>query len=320
MSDTNSSTEMSRILLETGTNEVEIAEFQLCGQRYGINAAKTREFLPFRSAELKKMPGRHPSVKGVFILRGQAIPLIDLRAHLNLGPAEYSDQHVIVVVQFNALITSFVADEVHRIHRVSWEEFQPSDPYLVANAPDVIGTVAVGDTQVLVLDMEYIVSQIFPQRMANYRERVAKLTPGNQDRARVKVYLVEDSPTIRNQIVTALKLVGYSNVVAFQNGQEALHAIVEFAATPPNDLDVVKQLRPIVITDIEMPRLDGLTLCKMIRRDIAYHVPVVVFSSLIDEPMIVKCQRVGADACIVKPRIDELIIELDKLMLGNQEA
>ncbi|KMY67961.1 hypothetical protein AAU61_08960 [Desulfocarbo indianensis] len=306
------------ILLETGTNEVEVAEFRLCGQSFGVNVAKIREFIPFEGIKVSRLPGRHPSVAGVFLLRGKSIPLVNLDQHLGLARQEEGQENrVVVVTDFNNMTTAFVADFINRIYRVSWSEFKPLTAMLAASSPCVVGSVSIDDREVLILDLEHIVGEIFPESIINYDEKAFADKPKPGNRAQVKIFFAEDSAIIRKQVSKILRSVGYEQLSIFDNGQTALEAIMQAKAQAESDDQDLSQYLNLVLTDIEMPQMDGLALCRRIKKELGLNIPVVIFSSLINEQMARKCETVGADAYTAKPETERLIELLDKYSLAG---
>lgn len=306
------------ILLESGTNEVEIAELETCNQSFGVNVAKIREFIPYDTLTVTKMPGRHPSVLGVFMLRGRSIPLIDLDLHLGLTrECKFSARQVAVVVEFNNMTTAFVADYINRIHRVSWKEFQALDLYLSAQSSMVVGSINIEGQEVLVLDLEHIIGEIFPASIINYDETKFEHKHSPQERGDVKIIFAEDSAIIRTQVGKILDSVGYTQITAFDNGMSALEGITGLVdQARQEDKDISNYLN-LVLTDIEMPRMDGLTLCRNIKQDLRLDLPVIMFSSLINEQMERKCRSVGADAFANKPETERLIDLIDEATLDK---
>jgi len=305
------------ILLESGTNEVEIAEINLCGQNFGVNVAKIREFIPYEGIELSELPGRHPSVLGVFMLRGTAIPLISLEKHLELNRKDDEpSKKVVVVTQFNNMTTAFVADTINRIHRVSWNQFRPLELHIASKTPMIVGSVHLKDRELLILDLEHIVGEIFPASIINYDEKRFAEKPKPTERADAKLVFAEDSAIIRYRVSGILKEVGYENVQIFEHGQAAYDYLSRLVRDEQEGKGAVRDRLSLVLTDIEMPQMDGLTLCRRIREDLKLDVPVVMFSSLIDEQMQQKCLSVGANDFAAKPDTERLIDILDRLCLG----
>ena len=316
------------ILLKSGTNEVEIAEFIINGQSFGVNVAKIREFVPFERSRLTTLAGAPPSIRGMFLIRGQTVPLIDLAYHLELKKkdADKTDSdrdHVVVIIEFNRRTNSFLADAISKIHRVSWSNFRPLNPFLVNAAGTVTGSINIDNREIMILDMENIIGEIFPETLVNYQ--VAPEESEDDDRPRqreeIKVVMAEDSAVIRTHMVKLLDSSGYKKVQAFENGALAWKAISGFIEQARATNRPIRDFIDILISDIEMPEMDGLTLCKNVKTDpISKVVPVVMFSSLITDQMAIKCRSVGADACCTKPQTAELVAYVDQFGMAGSTA
>lgn len=307
------------ILLESGTNEVEIAIFTIGKQLFGTNVAKIREFIIYDEEMVTTIVNQHPSVIGTFLLRGHTIPLMDLRLHLNKINEDSNKDRVIIVTEFNNLVNGFLVDNVDRIIRVSWTDFEPMSTYFQNSAQKVTGSVRFDNQDILILDMEQIISEIFPEQMEKLTE-VVTVKEGEQDlaaqRRKRKILIAEDSALVRSLIIQSLTGAGYQIAVAFENGKDALdHIQALLADTRKKGTDFADSVN-LVITDIEMPQMDGLTLCRKIKEDLKLtHLPVVIFSSLISEQMALKCESVGANGYITKPEIGNLVKLVDSLAL-----
>jgi two-component system chemotaxis response regulator CheV len=309
----------SRILLESGTNEMEIAVVSLGEQAFGINVAKIREFKDFQSIEVSHLPSAHPSVMGVFEFRGDTVPLIDLKKHLNLPVDENKKlKNVIVVVtEFNNTIAGFFTDGITDIHRMSWEGFKPLNRSLAVNTHHVVGSVNINDSRVLVLDMEQILGEIYPESIINYDETKLEGQPTVSGRDGLKVFFAEDSTVIRQQLTKILKVSGYGSIRTFVDGLDCYNAIKEAKQTAKQQgLDITSQIN-ILISDIEMPNKDGLALCREVRHELGLDIPVVMFSSLINEQMAAKCQQVGANEFVSKPETERLMKLIDSYCLSG---
>lgn len=307
------------ILLETGTNEVEIAEIILCSNNFGVNVAKIREFIPYKGISISQLPGRPPSVAGVFMLRGRSIPLIELDVHLGIKTPHAATEQVIVVTEFNNMTTAFVADYINQIHRVSWTEFKPLNNYLAVNSPFVVGSINLDNREVLILDLEQIVGEIFPESIVNYDRHAFNDAPFLNDRGKVQLVFAEDSNLIRTQVSSILRDVGYTNLTVVENGQMAYDHISACLEKATEENKPITDYFAALLTDIEMPQMDGLTLCRKIKQDLRLKVPVIMFSSLINEQMAEKCKRVGADGYCNKPETEKMIQLIDDLAVYKRE-
>jgi two-component system chemotaxis response regulator CheV len=305
--------------LESGTNEVEIAVVLLGDQEFGINVAKIREFKDAKGVDVSVLPGSHSSVEGVFDFRNDTVPLINLHRHLALGDNAEDHGKIVVVTDFNNTIAGFVTDGIHDIHRVSWRDFRPLNHALAVNTMHVIGSVTIDERRVLVLDMEQILGEIYPQSVINYDEATFSEQPNVPDRAKVKIYFAEDSTVIRSQVAKILTTLGFGEVRTFIDGKACYEAIAGLRQRAAKQQKSVSDFISLLLTDIEMPEMDGLALCKEVRQTLGLtHMPVVMFSSLINKEMAEKCRQVGANAYCSKPETEKLVQIIDSFCLPGQ--
>jgi two-component system chemotaxis response regulator CheV len=296
------SEEKSDILLESGTNEFEIVEFTVGKITYGINVAKVREVINL--LPVTKMPSAHPFIDGVFTLRGKVIPLVNLATCLS---SPDSDPKRIIVAELNNYQAGFLVDEVSRIHRISWERMEPTPE--IANSNLVVGIVKMEKKMVVLLDFERILSDISPEINKSF----TKFKPTTEEnllskRGKKTILVAEDSHLLRELLDDNLRKAGYVNIMETSNGKDAWELLKKLR--DDND-DVLKAVQ-LVITDIEMPQMDGHRLLKLIRADTKLSdLPVIVFSSLINEENRLKGQSLGATAQVSKPEIGELIGLID---------
>jgi two-component system chemotaxis response regulator CheV len=326
------------ILLESGTNEVEILEFYIGEQSFGVNVAKIQAIVQYSRDKITRTPLRHPSMAGMLLHRGTTVPLIDLRTELGIAPrsesrieTDASDtdvlagqqkavSQIVLVTEFNNAVNSFLVDGVNRIHRISWQNINPMNPILARSGSEFTGSTNVEGKEVLILDMERIVSKIFTdQQMEHDHGELSETLIHSRSDARI--ILAEDSGTIRSTILDVLHTGGYENVTDFDNGLSAHDRIFElFEAAREEGVNVREKVTG-VISDIEMPKMDGLTLCRILKSHADLKdIPVVLFSSLINEQMAAKCRSVGADSFISKPQIATLVDHLDRLCLAPEPA
>lgn len=295
----------SRILLENGTNELEVLEFTLDGNSYGINVAKIREIIPFQ--QVTPVPNAHPSIEGIFMPRDTMITAIDLKNCLQRGTA--SDGGLFIVTNFNKLDIAFHVDSVVGIHRVSWTDIIRPDATVTNKADGVsTGIIKVNGKLIIILDFEKIITDINPETGLKITE-IEEL--GYRDRYDVPILIAEDSALLNKLIVESLRQAGYENLIHTENGQEAYDVICQCKAD-----GTLKQKVQCIITDIEMPLMDGHRLTKLVKEDEATRdIPVIIFSSLVNEDMARKGQALGADAQLSKPEIGNLVRILDSLVL-----
>ena len=294
----------TNILLESGTNELEILEFALGDNHYGINVAKIREILQYQ--QVTPVPNTHPSVEGIFMPRDTMITVINLRRCL--GMEDSTEDGLFIVTNFNKLDIAFHVDQVVGIYRVSWEEIVKPDSTLNGQDGSVsTGVIKMNNKLVVILDFESIVSSISPETGL----RTADIdTIGERKRSDSRILIAEDSPLLSKLITDCLKKAGYENLIVTSNGQEAWDKISELKknGTLLNDIQCI-------ITDIEMPQMDGHRLTKLCKSDDTIKkIPLVIFSSLVNEEMKRKGELLGADAQLTKPEIGMLVDAIDKLI------
>ena len=298
------------ILLETGTNEFEIVEFSIGAVNYGINVAKVREVITSADFPVTKMPQAHPYIDGLFTLRGRSMPLVNLPRCLNVDSMEKPKN--IIVTEINNYNIGFLVDNVSRIHRISWKDMETAPE--VGDQSRVVGIIKMQDRIVLLLDFESIIAEINPEINAKLTTIEDAEIETKAKRSAMHVVVAEDSSMLRELLVTTLHESGYRYVRDFNNGKAAWEYLESLAAKEGPIEDQVR----IVVTDIEMPQMDGHRLLKLIRDNERLHdVPVVLFSSLISEEMKIKGTELGASGQISKPEINQLISLLDTLLFKS---
>ena len=299
--------EKKGILLETGTNEFEIVEFSIGNVNYGINVAKVREVIT--RTPVTEMPQAHPHIDGLFTLRGNAIPLVNLPRCLNVPTKE--EPKNIIVTEINNYNIGFLVDNVSRIHRISWKNMEPAPE--VGDQSRVVGIVKMQDKIILLLDFETIIAEINPEINAKLTTVENASADIRAKRVNTHVVCAEDSPLLRELLVSTLHDSGYRFVRDFNNGQDAWQYLSEQLK---KDTPIEDQVR-VIISDIEMPQMDGHRLLKLVRSDPRFeNIPFVLFSSLISEEMRLKGEALGANGQISKPEINQLIGLLDELVFG----
>ena len=298
------------ILLETGTNEFEIVEFSIGAVNYGINVAKVREVITSADFPVTKMPQAHPYIDGLFTLRGRSMPLVNLPRCLNVDSMEKPKN--IIVTEINNYNIGFLVDNVSRIHRISWKDMETAPE--VGDQSRVVGIIKMQDRIVLLLDFESIIAEINPEINAKLTTIEDAEIETKAKRSAMHVVVAEDSSMLRELLVTTLHESGYRYVRDFNNGKAAWEYLESLAAKEGPIEDQVR----IVVTDIEMPQMDGHRLLKLIRDNERLHdVPVVLFSSPISEEMKSKGTELGASGQISKPEINQLISLLDTLIFKS---
>ena len=294
----------TKILLENGTNELEVLEFELDGNAYGINVAKIKEIIPYQ--KVTPVPNSHPSIEGIFMPRDTMITAIDLKNCLQRGVSE--EGGLFIITNFNMLDIAFHVDAVKGIHRISWEQIiKPGATVSTSEDSISTGIVKLDNRLVIILDFEKIVSDINPETGLKISE-IDDM--GVRQRSNVPILIAEDSVLLNKLIVDSLKKAGYDNLIHTQNGQEAYDVIQACKAD-----GTLKDHVQCVITDIEMPLMDGHRLTKLIKSDDeTKDIPVVIFSSLVNDEMKRKGEALGADAQLSKPESANLVRIIDDLV------
>lgn len=295
----------TNILLENGTNELEVLEFTIDDNSFGINVAKIREIINYQP--VTPVPNAHPSIEGIFMPRDTMITAIDLRNCLQRGYSEPGG--LFIVTNFNKLDIAFHVDSVVGIHRVSWKDIiKPGATISTTEDGISTGVIKLQDKLIIILDFEKIVTDINPETGLKVTE-LASL--GERKRNDIPILLAEDSPLLNKMIVDSLHKAGYENLMHTENGKQAYDIITSCKA----DGTLHEHVR-CIITDIEMPEMDGHHLTKLVKRDEeTKDIPVIIFSSLINDEMRRKGEALGADAQLTKPEIGNLVQTVDKLVM-----
>lgn len=294
----------TNILLENGTNEVEILEFTLGDNHYGINVAKIREILTYQP--VTPIPNAHYCVEGIFMPRDTMITVINLKESLGLSQGE--DKGLFIITNFNKLDIAFHVDKVIGIHRISWADIIKPDSTINAENNGVsTGVVKFDDKLVVILDFEKIVTDISPDTglkvtdIEDYEGR---------DRSMCPIIIAEDSPMLGRMITDCLKKSGYTKLVLCENGQVAWEQLCAW-----KEEGTLYSKAKCIITDIEMPIMDGHRLTKLCKTDEKImEIPLVIFSSLVNDEMRRKGEQLGADAQLTKPEIGMLVQAIDNLI------
>ena len=295
----------TNILLENGTNELEVLEFTVGGNRYGINVAKIREIVPYQT--VTPVPNSHPSVEGIFMPRDTMITVINLANQLNINRTA-TDKNMLIITNFNKLSIAFHVDSVVGIHRVSWADIiKPDSTISNADAGVATGIIKIDGKLIIILDFEKIVSDISPETGLKVSD-IDKL--GQRTRSNSPIVMAEDSGLLSKLICESLHKAGYINVDCNMNGKEAWDKLLKW-----KEEGTLNENVSCIITDIEMPIMDGHRLIKLCKDDEKIkNIPIVIFSTLVNDEMRAKGEALGADAQLSKPEIGSLVSTIDGLL------
>lgn len=302
------------ILLESGTNEMELLAVIIEGQVFGINVAKVKSIQQYDETLVSELPDSPEGIVGIYQNRGETIPFLDLAQILKKTPDPEVDREreIVVFTEFNNSVNCFKVEGVRRIYRLTWDQFTPISKML-ANASHVVGSIRIEGEEILVLDLEQILSGLFPEQIIEeVREEVAEKSQ-EINRENIQILFAEDSMLVRKSMIKALNQAGFHHIKEFENGQLCLDYIVA------NSEELVSGPMPtLLISDIEMPMMDGLTLCNNVKQSLNLKaIYVIMFSSLINDQMIIKCQSVGADQYVTKPESNKLIGMIDEFVVSQ---
>ena len=305
----------TNILLETGTNELEIVEFYVNQDgyeaHYGLNVAKVVEI--GRRQPVTAMPEmRHKALLGAFLHRnGRVVPLIDMAQFLGSGPIENDDAKVIVT-EFNGVCTGFLVSGVNRIYRLSWTDVEAPGQFLQnVSRSSVTGVVRLEERVIFLLDLEAIVAELHPAMAMRFDSSDMK----HSGEKTYNILHVDDSSSIRSLLIDLLNKEGRFTVTQKVNGQDAWDYLKALRNRCEAEERPISDFVHGIITDIEMPGMDGLALCKLVKEDrILQKLPVAIFSSMINEPLAKKCAVVGADVQYTKPDLKVLSVKLYDLV------
>lgn len=295
----------SDILLESGTGELEIIEFMVDGNKYAINVVKVKEVIPMPD-KLTELPDTSEEIAGLILCRDEILSLVDLKHVLTKKKTQKIGNNVIVC-EFNKIKVAFNIDDVIGVHRIKWEDIRKPDDLVESSL--AVGNILINGEVVLMLDFEKIVTDICPSSGIS-EDRLVSVE--YKDRSNIKLVLADDSSLIRRLLNDTLTKAGFKNLRVFDDGKQAYDYLTELADKKGADFIDEAQM---LITDIEMPQMDGLTLTRKVKEHkVLNRLPVIIFSSLITDELRHKGDSVKADAQLSKPEIEELIGVIDKLL------
>ena len=285
--------------LKTGSNELRVLEFRIENLSFGINILKVSKIINEREC-FTQVPDSGEAVAGMFRDRDQVIPLVDTAKHLGLSNSSVSRDKVIVT-EFFGKVTGFLVDRVDWIHHFVWDDIIDAENVFGGiDHPYVIGLVKpTEDRLVQLLDYESILLELCP----NLSEKARTTYTGKTNFTGRRVLIAEDSPSVRTMLVTELSDLGFE-VIPARDGMQAWEIFQ-------------KERDELVISDVEMPRVDGLALTLNIRQSERPDTPVIVYSSIGDEGMKSRAAFLKADAHVTKLNLDELMSTVEKLLSGD---
>jgi len=296
------------ILLETGTNELEIIEFfiheDVEGENethyFGVNVAKVLEVVEAPDGLEGSEAAAHPSFLGTIPLRDLILPVVDLSVWLNVDRAKDVNEPIIVT-EFNDTITGFLVSGVTQIHRVNWADVEPPSKYFSSMDTNCItGTIKINDRFVLMLDLEQVLADLDEsgQTQANLSDIVAE--------ERFRALIADDSTSVRELLRSNFTNANFDVDLAY-DGAEAWNKLQAIKTKAEAEGKSPLDFLDVVVSDVEMPQMDGYTLTRRIKEDsVLKELPVALFSSLISKSVLHKGKAVMADAQVTKPEFNGL--------------
>jgi two-component system chemotaxis response regulator CheV len=300
-------------VVKVGTNLMELIEFIVIKENkfgekkkchYGINVFKVCEVI--KVPEIIPLPDEIPYIEGMFNLRDENIPLLNLIDRLD-GKQQEWEKNIVIVAEFNNIYIGLLVHEVVQIHRISWQNILQAPKMTSSPEKDLIIGVAKlsNENSLVILDFEKIVNEINPVTDVE----VKNLNISQEIKTSNKqfhILLADDSALVRKQMTDLIEKLGFSITVK-KNGKEALDQLLEYKKEALEKNIPINKFVALVITDIEMPQMDGYTLTHKIKSDVLLaNLPVVMHTSLSGENVKLRGKEVGADEYITKFSVDHI--------------
>jgi two-component system chemotaxis response regulator CheV len=309
----------NQILLESGTNELEIIEFRIdeadqAGKiesgYYAVNVGKVREIINL--PKLTVLPDSPDTVAGIISIRNQLITVVNVARIIGRDTGNLEASKVIIM-EFNNIQVGIMVHSVSHIHRISWAQIDP--PVKMSEDGLVASMVKMEDRIIMLLDFEKIIAEICPHTALTIPV-IETDEQMQQSRSDKTILIADDSDFIRKKMKGALEEAGYPVVTAC-DGQEALELLVDLQREAESKKKKLDQHVSLVITDIEMPRMDGLHLTRRIKENsVLKALPVLIFSSMASQENKRKWEEIGAERILTKPDLPNLINLVDEYLLG----
>lgn len=288
--------------LKVGSNEMELVDFRIFKEEdgevyegiYGVNVAKVREII--RVPSLTELPGVPEFIEGIFDLRGVVIPVVNLASWMGINVPENAQKNArVIIAEFNNVLIGFIVHEARRIRRINWKDIEPAS--FISNGDGVDGSKITGVTRIeddavlLILDLEAVV-----QDLGLYKPNTGDI-PQNFDTFSGLVLLLDDSVTARKIVKDALEKMGF-DVVEASDGRDGLEKLDDIYAMYEEGMS---QHLKLIISDIEMPLMDGFHFAASVKEDVRFKdIPIVFNSSISDHFSALRGKDAGAEAYLVK--------------------
>jgi len=307
-------------VLRVGSNQMELVDFRMYNEEedgniyegiYGINIAKVKEIIKYHN--LVKAPTKDSLLEGMYNLRGDVIPVVSLAKWLNIKePKDLHDKKIMITL-FNNITIGFIVHDAKRIRRVSWCFVKPPSEVLAYKYNNkIVGTINLNDDKVmLILDLESICKELGVFSDSDMKNMIDKASDIAKEKDSVKVLIVDDSSTARKIIRDAVKPLS-KVIIEAKDGQEAWDMLNKLYNEHNEN---IKEALDIIITDVEMPNMDGYRLTKLIKSDSRFkNLPVIMNTSLSGNANIQKAKDVGVDGFCTKFIADDFVKTISEYM------
>jgi two-component system chemotaxis response regulator CheV len=290
-----------------GHNRLELLLFELQnGQTFGINVFKVREAIPCPS--LTQMPHAHPAIRGVARIRGQAISIFDLSMAIGNKPVYDLESNFVIITEYNRTVQGFLVANINRIINTSWAEILPA-PAGIGQNSFLTAITKIDGELVEIIDVEKVLAEVVGINHQVSEDLSQNFSAQNQHR-RPHILVADDSSVARKQIAKTMEQIGIDTTIVI-DGKQALEQLQHWQ---DEGIDV-KQHIALVISDIEMPEMDGYSLTTAIRKDPALDtIQVLLHSSMsggFNESLV---EKVGANKFIAKFDPNELATTVQEMV------
>ena len=314
-------------ILETGANELEVIDFRMYeklddGSIYewvlGVNVAKVKEVI-LKPNNIVKAPGMPPEVEGMAKIRGEIVPIVNLAKWMKIKePSEDAGKYVIVM-EFLREIVGVIVHDAKRIRRIKWSDIKRPPPSIDERlGGKVIGIIEIeGGQLLLLLDFEGILDELGMIKIFGIKEDVPEDEVKRE--GKFKILILDDSPVARRIIRGILERDGHE-VIEAQNGIEGLKVLEKLLEEAKEEgVDITDKVQ-LIVSDIEMPGMDGLTFTKKVKEHPEFSkIPVIINTSLSDKATVDKAKMVHADAHLVKFDAPDLLRLVHKIAIKKNK-
>jgi two-component system chemotaxis response regulator CheV len=292
--------------LKVGSNELELVDFRLYKKEpngeiyegiYGINVAKVREII--KMPELTELPGSEDYIEGIFDLRGVVVPVVDLAKWMGIMVPDENEVPIkkrVIITEFNNILIGFIVHDAKRIRRISWADIEPASftaGHGKLDRSKITGITRIENGEILlILDLESIVEE-----MGLFEANLEDIDFNSIEKFSGTVLLVDDSATARRIEKEALEKMGFE-VIEATNGEDGLQKLEELYSLYG---DNIKDKLKLILSDIEMPKMDGYHMAARIHEDKRFKdIPLIFSSSISDAFSDIRGKTVGAEGYLVK--------------------